>query len=136
MIQVLSLSHEDAYNVVNAIKTELEQRNKGAAIAVTDAHGELLAFFRTDGCKLPSITIAINKAHTAAREQRPSLEVGQSSHEKGWPMTNFGNLNYVSWGGGIPVKKEAKVVGAIGVSGLSEEEDIALAELGLKALGL
>ncbi len=136
MIQSLSLSHQDAQIIIEAIKQELETLRKGAAIAVTDAHGELLAFFRTNGCKLPSITIAINKAHTAAREQKPSKDVGESSRSKGWPLTNFGNLNYVSWGGGIPVLHEGKVIGAIGVSGLSEEEDIDLANLGLKALSL
>ncbi len=134
MIQELTLSHDDAYTIINTIKSALEYKQQGAAIAVTDKHGELLAFFRTDGCKLPSITIAINKAHTAAREQCPSKEVGLSSQTNGWPMTNFGNLNYVGWGGGIPVLKDDVVVGAIGVSGLSEDEDIALANLGSQAL--
>lgn len=136
MIQSYSLSHKEAQTIISAIQTELEKLGKGAAIAVTDVHGELLAFLRTDGCKLPSVTIAINKAHTAAREQKPSKDVGESSHTKGWPMTNFGTLNYVSWGGGIPVSYQGQIVGAIGVSGLSEEEDISLAHLGLNALSI
>lgn len=134
MYQSQNLSHQEAQEIVTTIRQELDRRGKGAALAVTDAHGELLAFLRTDGCKLPSITIAINKASTAAREQKPSREVGQSSQLKGWPMTNFGNLNYVGWGGGIPIIYEEKIIGAIGVSGLSEEEDIELATLGLSAL--
>lgn len=66
-----SLSHQDAARIVGVIQQALEQRGLGAAIAVVDPHGELLAFLRTDGCKLPSINIAINKAFTAARERRP-----------------------------------------------------------------
>ncbi|RPI98574.1 MAG: heme-binding protein, partial [Chloroflexi bacterium] len=79
MYQRYQLSHSDALKVVTSIQAELEKENKGAAIAVVDSQGELLAFLRTDGCKLPSITIAINKAFTAAREMKESYTIGQSS---------------------------------------------------------
>src|SRR5574342_568049 len=55
---------------------------------------------KADGCKLPSIMIAINKAFTAAREQKESLAVGESSRSQGFPMTNFGDIRYTAWGGG------------------------------------
>jgi glc operon protein GlcG len=106
------------------------QQNKGAAIAVCDTHGELLAFLRTDGCKLPSITIAMNKAFTAAREGKPSWDIGQSSKDKNWPMTNFGDMRYTAWGGGVTIIYKGQVVGAVGVSGLPEEEDMVLAKMG------
>ncbi len=128
------LSHRDAWLVVEAIRKELDQSGRGAAIAVADAHGELLAFLRTDGCKLPSIQIAINKAFTAAREQKPSRTVGDSAREKHWPMTNFGDLRYTAWGGGVPLVHAGQVVGGVGVSGLPEEEDMVLAALGAKVL--
>jgi glc operon protein GlcG len=124
------LSHQDAARIVDAIRAELEQQGRGAAIAVADAHGELLAFLRTDGCKLPSIMIAINKAYTAAREQKESWEVGQSSRSDGFPMTNFGDLRYTAWGGGVPIVSGGAAVGAVGVSGLPEQDDMALARLG------
>ena len=66
MYQRYQLSHTDAMKVVDAIRVELEKQGKGAAVAVADSQGELLAFLRTDGCRLPSIMIAINKAYTAA----------------------------------------------------------------------
>lgn len=131
MNQTLNLSHQDAARIIAAIQTALEQRGKGAAIAVVDSHGELLAFLRTDGCKLPSIMIAMNKAFTAAREGRPTLEIGASSRETPFPMTNFGDLRYTAWGGGLPIFYQGQVIGAIGVSGLTEEEDIELAQLGV-----
>lgn len=128
------LTHSDALLVLNAIRAVLEAQNKGAAVAVSDEHGELIALVRTDGCPLPSINNAINKAYTAAREGKESKEIGRSSKEKGWPMTNFGDLRYTAWGGGVPIFHEGVCVGAVGVSGLPEEEDIVLARLGVKAL--
>ena len=82
---------------------------------------------RTDGCKLPSITIAINKAYTAARERTESYALGQASKHSGFPMTNFGQFGYVTWGGGVPLVVDGAVVGAIGISGLPEADDMDLA---------
>ena len=135
MRQITELSHKDAQIIIAAIGAELERTSQGAAVAVVDPPGELLAFLRTDGCRLTSITIAINKAYTAAREGIPSKRLGELSREGGFPMTNFGELRYVSWGGGIPVLAGGSVVGAVGVSGLPEEEDMRLATLGIAALG-
>lgn len=129
-----TLSHQEAVRIVAAIQQELEQRGLGAAIAVVDAHGELLAFLRTNGCKLPSITIAINKAFTAARERRPTAEIGAESRQAPFPMTNFGDPRYTAWGGGVPIIYRGDVVGAVGVSGLTEDEDIALAQLGVESI--
>jgi glc operon protein GlcG len=121
------LGHADAQRVVDHVRVALEEGRRGAAIAVVDAHGELLAFLRTDGCRLPSVNIAINKAYTAAREQTESATVGQASRDEGFAMTNFGELRYVSWGGGVPLVLDGEVVGAVGVSGLPEADDIELA---------
>jgi glc operon protein GlcG len=121
------LGHADAQRVVDHVRVALEEGRRGAAIAVVDAHGELLAFLRTDGCRLPSVNIAINKAYTAAREQTESATVGQASRDEGFAMTNFGELRYVAWGGGVPLVLDGEVVGAVGVSGLPEADDIELA---------
>lgn len=130
MYQQYFLSHHDAQQIINAIQLELEKEQKGAAVAVVDAQGELIAFLRTDGCRLPSITIAINKAYSAAREQKESKMIGQASQEEGFPMTNYGELRYVSWGGGVPIHHKGQIVGAVGVSGLPEDEDMVLAKMG------
>ncbi len=127
MYQRYQLSHQDALRLITLIQKELEKDHRGAAIAVADLQGELLGFLRTDGCKLPSIQIAINKAYTAAREMTESFQVGQNSREQSFPMTNFGDLRYTAWGGGVPIIYKDEVVGAVGVSGLPEEEDMRLA---------
>jgi glc operon protein GlcG len=133
MYQTYNLSHTDALKIVAAVQTELEKQNKAAAIAVADSHGELIAFLRLDGCKLPSLNIAINKAFTAAREAAESKVVGQRSREEGFPMTNFGDLRYTAWGGGVPITYQGQVIGAVGVSGIPEAEDMAMAQLGVRA---
>jgi glc operon protein GlcG len=130
MHQQIHLAHQDAQAIVGTIQSKLEAGGKGAAVAVVDAHGELLAFLRTDGCPLPSINNAINKAFTAARERRPSHDIGQASREDGFPITNFGDLRYTGWGGGVPIVFNGQVLGAVGVSGLPEAEDMVLAALG------
>jgi glc operon protein GlcG len=130
LYQLYHLSHLDALKIVAAIQAELEKRGKSAAIALTDTQGELLAFLRVDGCKLPSIAIAINKAFTAAREQKESKIIGDSSRINEFPMTNYGDLRYNAWGGGVPIVYQGQTVGAVGVSGLSEAEDMELAQMG------
>jgi glc operon protein GlcG len=130
MKQVTTLSLSDAQKIIAAIQAELEKDNRGAAIAVVDAHGELIAFARTDFCPLPSITIAMNKAFTASRQCQESKAVGQSSRDKGWPLTNFGDPRYTGWGGGVPIVHDGQVIGAVGVSGLPEADDVVLATMG------
>jgi len=129
------LSHRDAHRVLAAAQAELERDHLGAAIAVVDAHGELVTFVRTDGCPLPSISNAINKAYTAARERKPSREIGDASRRDGFPITNFGDLRYTGWGGGIPLVVGGEVVGAVGVSGLPEEDDMRIAAAAATVLG-
>lgn len=121
------LSHRDAQRVLTAAQQELERQDLGAAVAVVDSHGELVAFVRTDGCPLPSINNAINKAYTAARERRPSREIGDAARDKQFPITNFGDLRYTGWGGGVPLVVGDEVIGAIGISGLPETVDMQLA---------
>ncbi len=133
-----NLSHLEAQIVIATISTELERRGKAAVIAVTDSHGELLALLRVSGAPLPSILIAQNKAFTAARERRASRDIGQASRHAtdGFDLRNFGDPRYIGWGGGLPVWAEDACVGAVGVSGLLESEDIELAQLGIDALEL
>lgn len=130
MRTIRTLSHTDAMEMIRVAEKALGANNQGAAVAVVDAHGELIAMLRTDGCRLSCINVAINKAYTAARERGPSKGLGEAARREGFPVTNFGELRYVTWGGGIPVvTTEGEVVGAVGVSGLTEAEDTALAEM-------
>jgi len=136
MYHSLSLGHAEAQLAIQSIQAELLQRGKTAAIAVADAHGELIGLLRMDGAPLPSILIASNKAWTAARERKASWELGQAARDSqtGFDIAYFGDSRYVGWGGGLPVYVEGAVVGAVAVSGLAEGEDIELAEIGVAVI--
>jgi glc operon protein GlcG len=134
MEQIYSLTQAEAFNILNAVVESLNAEKKAAAVAIVDAHGELLAFMRTDGCRLAAINIAINKAFTSARERCESIKIGNASRSEAFPMTNYGDLRYTAWGGGVPLTYHGQVVGAIGVSGLTGEEDIRFASVGAKAI--
>ena len=136
MKQNNTLDHDMAQKAIQAIKAELEKRGKAAVIAVADSHGELIGLLRLDGAPLPSIVIATNKAWTAARERRPTRDIGQSARDphNGFDMAFFGDPRYIGWGGGLPVVFNGEVVGAVAVSGLPELEDIEVAQFGLKAI--
>ncbi|HTP10878.1 MAG TPA: heme-binding protein [Anaerolineae bacterium] len=136
MHQVKTLGHADAQRAIQAIQTELEKRGKAAVIAVADAHGELISLLRLDSAPLPSIVIATNKAWTAARERKPSRELGQAARDpvSGFDMAYYGDPRYIGWGGGVPVSIDGVVVGAVAVSGLPEQEDMDLVQIGVKAI--
>lgn len=130
------LSHADAWGIVEVIRERLDAKSLGAAVAVVDAHGEMIAFLRTDGCPLPSIANAVNKAFTAARERVESAVIGQKSRDEEFAITNFGDLRYTGWGGGVPIVIDGVVVGAVGVSGLPEADDMELARAGVASLSV
>lgn len=135
MRQLITLSHQDAQRAIDAMRAECDKRGKGGVLVVSDAHGELIALLRMDGAPFSSIQIAQNKAYTAARERRPSYDLGQRARdpERGFPMTNYGELRYTTWGGGLPVMVEGEVIGAVAISGLPEQEDMEIAEVGRQA---
>ena len=128
------LTHEQASAVLDVATAAILGDGRGAAAAVVDDHGELMAFFRSDGCPLPSINNAINKAFTAARERIETAALGQASRDEGFPLAYFGDLRYTGWGGGVPIEVDGAVIGAVGVSGLPEADDIAIAKIAAAAL--
>ena len=121
------IGYTEARELVGAVADRLQADSLGAAVAVVDAHGELVALLRTDGCPFPSIKIAIQKAFTAARDRQESRALGDKAREEDFPLTNFGEVGYVGWGGGVPLVADGEIIGAIGISGLPEEEDMKLA---------
>jgi len=115
MRTLYSLDYSEARSAVDLILEKAVQMQKSAVVAVADAHGDLICFARMDGAPVSSILIAINKAWTAARERKPTKEIGdQIKHpEKAHDIAYYGDPKYVGWGGGIPVWKNSEVVGAV-----------------------
>ena len=100
-------------------------------IAIIDAGGNLKAFARMDGAWLGSIDIAIKKARTARYFDMNTGEIGNLS-QPGGPLFNIEHSNggLITFPGGIPIRQGNTVIGAIGVSGSSVENDHAVAEAG------
>ena len=131
-----TIEYAEAQKIVVAIVERALQMKKAAVIAVADSYGELIAFARMDGAPVSSVRIAANKAWTAARERKPTKDIGEKARhpEKGFDIAYYGDPRFVGWGGGVPVRRNGEVVGAVAVSGLSSDEDIELATLGVKLL--
>lgn len=137
MRHVPVVDYSEAKKIIDLIVDTAVQKQKSVVVAVADSHGELIAFARMDGAPISSIRIAANKAWTAARERKPTKEIGEKVRhpEKGHDIAYYGDPRFVGWGGGIPIWKDGVVAGAVAVSGLSSSEDIELATLALGALG-
>ena len=105
--------------MIDLIIEKASSLQKAIAVAVADSHGELIAFARMDGAPFPSINIAINKAWTAARERKPTQEIGEKVRhpEKGHDIAYYGDPKFVGWGGGVPILRDGEVIGAVAVSG-------------------
>jgi glc operon protein GlcG len=136
MISESVIDYAEARHAIDAICSEVLKRGKAGVIAVCDPHGELIAFARMDGAPFSSINIAIHKAYSAARERKPSKDIGNAARlpDTGFDIGYFGDPKFTGWGGGVPVWKANKVVGAIAVSGLPEAEDMELAGMGVSAI--
>jgi glc operon protein GlcG len=136
MITESTIEYAEARRAVDIICAEILRRGKAGVVSVCDAHGDLVAFARLDGAPLSSITIAMNKAYSAARERKPTHEIGNAARnpEKGFDIGYFGDPRFTGWGGGVPVRKDGIVVGAVAVSGLPQTEDIELAHMGVAAI--
>lgn len=136
MITESTIEYAEARRALDLICAEILRRGKKGVIAICDSHGDLIAFARMDGAPLSSITIAMNKAYSAARERKPTKEIGNAARnpEKGFDIGYFGDPRFTGWGGGVPVWNDGSVIGAIAVSGLPQAEDIELAEMGAAAV--
>jgi glc operon protein GlcG len=132
-INVTTLDQAGAQVVLQAAKESAQQRNAPSAIAVVDPAGDLLAFQRMDGVRPASADLAIEKARTAARLRRPSAEI-EDNINRG--RTAFVTADIVALRGGMPIRVNGEVVGAVGIAGLSKEADNDIANAAAAALSL
>ena len=132
MRTIPTIDYAEAKRAIDLIVEKATEMKKAVVVAVADCRGELIAFARMDTAPVSSVIIAMNKAWTAARLGKPTQEIGEKVQhpEKGHDISYYGDPRYVGWGGGIPVRKDSEVAGAVAVSGLSSTEDAGLATLG------
>jgi glc operon protein GlcG len=123
-VNVTTLDQAGAQTVLQTARERAQQRSAPSAIAVVDPAGDLLAFQRMDGVRPASAELAIEKARTAARLQRPTEEI-EDNINRG--RTAFVTAGIAALRGGVPIRVNGSVVGAVGVAGLSKETDTEIA---------
>jgi uncharacterized protein GlcG (DUF336 family) len=131
-----TLTLDDAKRMLSAAEAKAAIIGLPYNIAVVDAGGHLLAFVRQDGALIGSIDLAINKAVTARIFDKSTAELarlaGPGDPLFGIDQSNAGKI--VIFGGGIPVPLNGLIVGAVGASAGTVEQDIEVAEAAILAL--
>jgi uncharacterized protein GlcG (DUF336 family) len=133
LIDKKTLTLAAAKKMADAAQAQAESNNLPLVIAILDAGGDLIVLHRMDTAQLGSIEIAQAKARTSLRYRRPSKAFADS--------LNSGNTHILRLpgvlpsGGGLPVEIGGMIVGAIGISGATSEEDEECARTAIAALG-
>lgn len=131
----MSVTLEDARRVIAAAEAHADQLGQPMNIAVVDGGGNLVAHVRQDGAWIGSVDISISKAWTSKAFDISTKDLGDNSQPNqqffGIQNTNGGKV--AIFAGGIPLSRDGRVVGAVGVSGGSGEQDHAVAEAGAAA---
>ena len=126
---------EDARRIIAAAEKKAIEIGQPMNIAVADQGGNLVAHVRMDGAWLGSIDISIKKAYTSRAFDVATRDLATHSQSGGqfFGIHASNNGKIMIFAGGIPLTKNGKIVGAIGVSGGSGEQDHAVAEAGCGA---
>ncbi|MEX3926829.1 heme-binding protein [Paraburkholderia sp. BR10936] len=131
-----SLTLDDAKKMVGAAEARATSLGIAYNIAVVDAGGHLIAFLRQDGALIGSIDLAIDKAATARIFDTATADLATLA-QSGKPLYGIQESNagkVVIFGGGIPIVFKGNVIGAVGTSAGTVEQDIEVAEAALAAL--
>jgi uncharacterized protein GlcG (DUF336 family) len=131
-----SVTCEAAAAVVEACVEQARRQGLKICAAVVDSSGILTAFLRMPGAPFHSADIAIDKAYTAASFGVPTGTLGEvmkhhsAAVQAGVPL----RPRVILFGGGLPLEVNGECIGAVGVSGASEDEDVQCAQYGRTAL--
>ncbi len=130
-----SVTLETAKVVIDACEQKATDIGTPMVVAVTNAEGNLVAQHRMDSALLASLDISKNKAYTAAAVKLPTHELAEATQpgESLYGLQNTDQGRMVIFGGGFPLTHGGEIVGALGVSGGSVEEDMDVAQAGLDA---
>src|ERR1700741_506905 len=132
-----SLTLEDAKQMLSAAEAKAASLGIPYCVAVVDASGHLVAFLRQDGALIGSVDLAIDKAATARIFDKSTSDLATLA-QSGKPLFGIQESNagkVVIFGGGVPVVLDGTIVGAVGASAGTVEQDAAVAEAAIAALG-
>ena len=132
---IASLGLQAADDIANLALAEAAGAGVNICVALVDRAGHTLVFKRQPGAPFHSIDIALDKAYTAVSFGLPTAKWDKRLAD-GSEMLRHGLMHrerFVSFGGGLPIKHDGVRVGAIGISGGSEAQDVAFCEAALAA---
>jgi uncharacterized protein GlcG (DUF336 family) len=124
---------EIAKKAVAAAETEAEKNNWAVVITVIDSGGHIVMTVRRDDAQLASIALAEGKARTALNFKRPTKLVDEAVAQGGAGLRLLGLRDVTPIEGGLPIVVDAKIIGAIGVSGMLATQDGQVARVGADA---
>jgi len=124
-----SIGLDRAKQVMAAAEAEAKKRNWKMNIAVVDTNGDLVHFSRMEGAQIASVTVSQGKARTAARYRRESRAF-YNAYETGHPYVSTLDPTLVESPGGFPLVEGGKVIGAVGCSGGTGDQDAAVCKAG------
>jgi uncharacterized protein GlcG (DUF336 family) len=129
-IKQLSVSLEDAQRVIAAGQAKASEIGSPSNVAVVDAGGNLVSHIRMDDAWVGSVDISINKAFTARAFNVATKDLAQNAQpgEQFYGIQGSNHGRVMIFAGGIPLRQDGQVVGAVGVSGGTGEQDQAIAE--------
>ena len=125
-----------ALKLITAVRKKAKKIGVPMVVAVVDAGGNLIAQQRMDNALLVSVDISLNKAYTAVAVKIPTHKLAPAS-QPDQPLFGIHNADggrIVIFGGGFPLKQQDEIIGGIGVSGGSVEDDILCAMAGVERL--
>jgi glc operon protein GlcG len=125
----LSIGLDRAKQVMAAAEAEAKKRNWKMNIAVVDTNGDLVHFSRMEGAQIASVTVSQGKARTAARFRRET-RVFYNAFETGHPYVATLDPTLIASPGGFPLVEGGKLIGAIGCSGGTGDQDAAVCKAG------
>ena len=134
--QYVTLTLADAKRMLSAAETKAASLGIAYNIAIVDAGGHLVAFVRQDGALIGSIDLAIDKAVTARFFDKTTSELATLA-QSGRPLFGIQESNagkVVIFGGGVPIMSGGNIVGAVGTSAGTVEQDIEVADAAIRAL--
>jgi glc operon protein GlcG len=136
MITRESIGVEEARRAMNAILAAVTERDNPVAIAIVDAHGDLICCARQDGAGARMVRRARAKAYTAATLGMDTVVFrDQVLKAEGRTLDDWGDPNLTSLQGGLVVRSHGRVVGGIAMSGNTTKRDEQLSHIGLAAMG-
>jgi uncharacterized protein GlcG (DUF336 family) len=127
---------KDAQHVIAAAEAKAREIGQPMNIAVVDGGGNLVSHVRMDGAWIGSIDISINKAFTARAFDISTAQLSENSQpgQQFYGIQNSNHGRIMIFAGGVPLRRNGQVVGAIGVSGGGGSQDQAVATSGASAI--